>query len=91
MNTLLLPPAICLVPVELEVRRQLSAEGAEPLQHDFRSGLFAHSERPRITDEDFDVIAFPQFQRLDYVRRQANRQAIAPLCDLHGYTQMIYT
>ncbi|GKS92687.1 hypothetical protein AVTE2539_25000 [Acidovorax sp. SUPP2539] len=90
MNTLLLPPAICVVPVELEVRRQLTSEGAEPLQHGLRSGLFANGERPRITDEDFDVIALPQFERFDHVRRQANGQAIAPLCDLHGYTQMIY-
>jgi hypothetical protein len=49
---------IRLVPVELEVGRQTSAEGAKAFQQRVPPGLARHAEILAASDVDFDLVAF---------------------------------
>src|SRR5262245_61621761 len=55
-------PGIGLVPVELEIRRQVSAEGAEPLQQLGAAGLARHAESAVASDMNLDLVAFLEAQ-----------------------------
>jgi len=76
-------PGIRLVSIELEVRREATAERAKAFQQIRPSGLARNAERARICDMNFDLVAFLQFKRFDHRRREAHGKTIAPFRDVH--------
>jgi hypothetical protein len=71
-------PGIRLIPIELEIGRKPTAEGAKPLQQRLAAGFTRDDEFPRVGDMDFDLIAFREFERLDHGSGKPNREAVAP-------------
>jgi hypothetical protein len=84
-------PCIRLLPVELEVRRETSAEGAQAVQQLTPSGLARNAERRAAGDVDFHVVTFLQAQRLDDGGGNPDCETVAPFGNLHGETPQIYT
>ncbi len=54
-------PAICLIPIKLEIGRQTATECSQTLKEIFRGGLAGDIERAPVCGANFDVIAFLRF------------------------------
>jgi hypothetical protein len=74
---------IRLVPIELEIGRETTAERAKALQQFAASGFSRNCELPRVGDMDFDLIAFSELERFDDGGGKADRETVSPFCDLH--------
>ena len=82
---------IRFVSIELEVGREPAAEGAKTPQQLVTPGLSRNAELPGVSDMDFDLIAFPELERLDDCGGKADSETVSPFGDLHagflfGYT-----
>src|SRR5829696_8997651 len=82
-------PGIRLVPVELEVGGEATAEGAKALQQLVASRLARNAELSSLRDVDFDLVAFLEAERFDHDGGKANRKAVPPFCDLHASSPSI--
>jgi hypothetical protein len=56
-------PGIRLVPIELEVGGEATAEAAKAFQQLFASGLARDAELSSLRDVDFDLVAFLEAER----------------------------
>jgi hypothetical protein len=77
---------IRLVSIELEVSGKPATEGAETLQQLLASGLSRDAKLAGVSDMDFDLIAFPEFKRLDHGGGKADGKAVSPFGDLHAHS-----
>src|SRR5690242_20599785 len=71
-------------PVETEAGGQAPAEPAQRCEQLASRGPLANLEAARARDLDLDLVSRLEAERLDHRGRQPHRQAVAPLCDLHG-------
>jgi hypothetical protein len=74
---------IRLVPVEFEIGRKPTTEGAKTPQEFITPGRPRNTKLPGVCDMNFDVVAFLEPKRFDHRDRKANREAVAPFGDLH--------
>src|ERR1700741_2447323 len=70
--------------VEDESGRERAPQLAETGQCPLSALIAAHLEGWALRHANLDLIALFQLERVDYRGGQTHRQAIPPLCDLHG-------
>src|SRR5450830_1929116 len=77
---------IRLFTLEREACGERPAQLPQPLDGLFSGSIATHFELPSAGDPDLDLVAFSQLERLDHGGWKPDRQAVAPLRDLHGMT-----
>jgi hypothetical protein len=82
---------IRLVPVELEISGEATAEAAKAFQQLVAAGLARHAKLTPISDVDFDLVAFLKSERFDHDGGKANREAVSPFGNLHAKFSHGYT
>jgi hypothetical protein len=83
-------PGIRLIPVELEIVRKTAAERAKTLQEFVTPGPARDAKLPGVSDMDFNLVAFLEFERFDHGGGKADREAVSPLGDLHSLSMDIH-